>query len=332
MRPSDVKKAIAMLREANVNIFLSGPPGGGKSQIIGQAAEEMDLEYLDVRVLLHEPSDFKFPIVDMQKAMVRWVQSVFPTDPKWKGIVCLEEVPQAAPLVQAALLGLVHERRLGEYVPPEGLQFIATGNRQEDRAGGHRIITPLLNRFVHLDLEVSNDDWQEWAIHNGVTVEVRSFLKWKPTLLHKFNPALNERAFPTPRSWEFVSKMLPHVTDDAILSQVVSGAVGDGPAAEFLGFLKIHRALPDLDEVFKNPAKASVPKDGPVLYALSGAIAERCRNGDKDVLDAAVTYHSRMGEEFSVLTMRDILQVNREVLKLPKTAQWIKAHKDVFIN
>jgi hypothetical protein len=238
------------------------------------------------------------------------------------GVLFLDELAQAPPLVQAACLQLTLDRRVGEYQLPEGWSVVAASNRQEDRAGAHRLISPLLNRFVHLDLEVSGDDWHDWAVGAGIAAEVRSFLRYRPALLFQFDPAAGARAFPTPRSWEFVSQVLPHAPAE-LLHPVVAGCVGEGPAAEFVAFARICRELPDPDPVLAAPATTSVPREPAVLYALCGALVERCRKANSKVLAAFVQYVSRMPDEFGVLAMRDVLAVAPKLLTLPDAQAWL---------
>jgi hypothetical protein len=179
----------------------------------------------------------------------------------------------------------------------------------------------LLNRCVHLDLDVSHEDWQAWAVANRVAPEVRAFLQYRPGLLFQFDPAANPRAFPTPRSWQFVSDVLARTGDD-LVHGVVAGWVGDGPAAEFVGFLRLYRELPDLDAVLARPDAAPVPREPAVLYALVGALVERCRQA-KAPPAAFVAYATRLPDEFAVLALRDALAVNSKLAGLPAVQQWI---------
>ena len=215
---------------------------------------------------------------------------------------------------------------------------MAASNRQEDRAGAHKLITPLLNRFIHLDLDVSNDDWQSWAAQTGVSPEVRSFLNFRPNLLFNFEPGKGDRAFPTPRSWSFVSDVLGTLPAD-LLHPIIAGCVGDGPAAEFVGFVQVYRKLPDVDQVLAKPTTAPVPKGEPsVLFALAGAIAEKCRTADNTLRNNAVTYMLRLPDEFAILTMRDALACTMTkgkqspMLTLPKTNDFVKKHKELFVT
>jgi hypothetical protein len=200
---------------------------------------------------------------------------------------------------------------------------IAASNRAEDRAGTHRLITPLLNRFVHLDLDVSADDWQGRAVAAGVAPEVRAFLRYRPGLLFQFDPAAPQRAFPTPRAWQFVSDVLAG-TPGELRHAVVAGCVGDGPAAELVGFLQLFGQLPDLDAVLARPDRAPVPREPAVLYALVGALVERCR-ADQAPLAGFVAYALRLPDEFAVLAVRDALAVNPRLVALPAVRQWIAA-------
>ena len=340
MKPTDVSTALQQLIPTRQPIYLHGPPGVGKSSLVKQAAKELDLQVCDLRAVLLDPVDLRgLPSIDTTAGAhyrrVEWCPPAFlPRDRETpgdtKGVLFLDELAQAPPLVQAGCLQLTLDRRIGEYELPPNWTVVAASNRQEDRAGAHKLITPLLNRFIHLDVEVSHDDWHAWAIHNGIAPEIRSFLKWRPPLLWHFDPSSGARAFPTPRSWDFVNTALPAVAscDLAIQHSVVAGCVGEGPAAEFMGFVQTYRDLPDIDQVLSAPTTVSVPKEPAVLYALSGAIVERCRPQDGKVLDNAATYSGRMPAEFAVLTAKDMLAVAPKSVALPSMQKLIKKFRE----
>lgn len=319
MRPSEIARSLAALVPTRRPVYLWGPPGSGKSSVVRQAASTLALDLVDIRATLLDPVDLRgLPRLDADTAI--WCPPAF-LPRAGNGLLFLDELAQAAPLVQAACLQLVLDRRIGEYELPAGWSVVAASNRVEDRAGTHRLISPLLNRFVHLDLEVSADDWQQWAVGASIAPEVRSFLAYRPNLLFAFDPASNPRSFPTPRSWQFVSDALP-ITPSDLLYPVTSGCVGDGAAAEFLGFLKLYRELPDLDQVLARPDQSPVPQQPAVLYALVGALVERCRN-DQSPLVNFVKYVLRLPEEFTMLAFRDALPLNPKLAALPAIQQWI---------
>lgn len=327
MKPSDVAETLQAMYPTRKPVFLHGPPGVGKSQLAQQAAKAADVEFLDVRLVYHDPSDLKFPLVKAEEEIVKWINSIFPKARDWKGIICLEELPQCPPLMQATAMQLTLDRRVGEYILPDGAWVIACGNRAEDRAGAHRLITPLNRRFFHIDVDVDAEDWQAWAIGANVDPCVRAFLRFKPALLHQFDPASGARSFPCPSAWVDISDVLPHMNGH--LHAVASGKVGDGPAAEFVAFRQIYMDLPDPDLVLQNPTGSSVPKEPSVLYALCGALVERIRGGK--LATNFIKYIGRMPDEFSVLAMQDGCRAYRDLMKAPGAPEWLRSHRDLMM-
>ncbi|MCI0456912.1 MAG: MoxR family ATPase [Gemmataceae bacterium] len=250
MKPSDVASALAALIPTKRPIYLWGPPGVGKSSIVKQAAESLDLQVCDLRAVLLDPVDLRgLPFIDNTNGprprKAEWCPPAFlPRDKEevgdTRGVLFLDELAQAPPLVQAACLQLTLDRKVGDYELPPNWTVIAASNRQEDRAGAHKLISPLLNRFIHLDLEVSHEDWNAWALAAGLAPEVRAFINFRPALLFDFDPSRGARAFPTPRSWSFVSDVVGH-TPTHLLHPVIAGCVSEGPAAEFVAFQDLPR-------------------------------------------------------------------------------------------
>lgn len=329
MRPAEVTETLRSLLRTRVPVFLWGPPGVGKSSIVKQASEEFG-EFHDVRLVYHDPSDMKFPVV--KGDTVLWINTLLPKDPEWRGIICLEELPQCAPLVQASAMQLTLDRRIGSYVLPREAYIVACGNRAEDRAGAHRIITPLLNRFLHLDCDVSNDDWHAWATTADVAPEVDAFLRFRPNLLFQFDASSQQRAFPTPRSWKFVSDVLKS-TPSHLIHPVVSGCVGEGPAAEFCGFLQVWGRLPDIDKIIAAPATHPVPKNEPaVLYALYGALVSRLKQAEAATIRAIGQFATRLPLEIAAVTIQQGAALQRSLLAAPGMSQWMAAHKDIILG
>jgi MoxR-like ATPase len=203
-------------------------------------------------------------------------------------------------MVQASLYQLVLDRKLGEYRLPDGWAILAAGNREGDRAVTSRMPAPLRNRFVHIDFEVDADDWSQWAIQSGIRPEVIAFIRFRPELLSAFDR--DATAFPSPRSWEFVSRILTADPDSAVEYELVAGAVGPGAATEFTGCLRMFRDLPSIDAILLNPAAEVVPDSPAAQYAVASALATRATDTNFDRIYA---YLARMPVEFRILCVRD---------------------------
>src|SRR6516225_5825786 len=272
MTPTAVSQALRQLVvEEQQPVFIWGSPGTGKSSVVNQLAIELGIALRDIRALLLDPVDLRgLPFVG-KDGRSQWATPEFlPQD--GEGILFLDELNAAPAMVQASCYQLVLDRKVGEYTLPEGWAIVAAGNRDSDRAATNRMPTPLRNRFVHIDFEVDLQEWCEWAIQNGIRPEVIAFLRFRPELLSAFDR--DQNAFPSPRSWEIVSRILASSPDKAIEHELFAGAVGQGAATEFSGFLRMFRELPNIDAILMNPQREPVPEAAAAQYAVASALAQ----------------------------------------------------------
>ena len=299
MKSSAISNALRVLVSARQPAFLWGGPGIGKSAVIRQLAAALSMPLRDVRALLLDPVDLRgLPFLG-KDGRSKWATPEFlPQD--GAGILFLDELNAAPAMVQASCYQLVLDRKLGEYTLPAGWSIIAAGNRDSDRAVTTRMPTPLRNRFVHLEFEVDMQEWSEWAIQAGVRPEVIAFLRFRAELLNAFDRDAN--AFPSPRSWEFVSRILESQPEPSIEHELFAGAVGGGAATEFSAFLRMFRELPNIDAILVNPHKEPVPENAAAQYAVASALAHRASDTN---FDRICVYLDRMPTEFCVLCVRD---------------------------
>jgi hypothetical protein len=327
LKPSQIKLSLLAAIKARRPVFLWGPPGVGKSQVVAQVAAEGGLDLIDVRAVLLDPVDLRgLPHINGD-GQAHWaIPDFLPKD--GQGIMFLDELNAAPPLVQAACYQLILDRKLGEYTLPDRWSILAAGNRETDRAVTSRMSSALANRFIHLNFDVDLQDWIEWALSNGIMIEVVAFIRFRPGLLHVFDPQRNERSFPSPRTWEYVSDVLQVRPDHDVEFELISGIVGDGAAAEFMGFLKIYRDLPDPDGVLVDPQGSPVPSDPSALYAISGALARKSSSSN---YGRVMQYAARLPQEFGVLIVRDSVKLNPEVQKTKAFIQWSSDNSAVLI-
>lgn len=324
MKPSSLKENIKARFRAGIKrpLLVESSPGLGKTQIAAQAAKELKVGFKVIHAPLLQPEDYGLPVISKDKSTVDFVVSYdkFPlegSDCEETGIFLIDEISQADNSAQKILTNLVHEREIHGKKLKAGWYIVATGNRQVDRAGANRILGHLGNRVTRLTLEASLDDWTQWALSNDVKPEVIAFIRFRPDLLTAYDA--NKEASPTPRAWvDGVSDCLGTI-DSADEFESFKGDVGEGSAAEFLGFLKIFRNLPSPDSILLDPKKSKVPTDPATLYALCGALAHKSTTGN---FDRALTYIRRLPPEFSVLFIRDATGRNQDLLTTKTYIDW----------
>ena len=201
--PKAAKKAINFAIKSRRPVFLWGPPGIGKSDIVSQIGEDTGREVIDVRLALWEPTDIKgIPYYSANDNSMVWAPPIeLPTDPESKAILFLDELNSAPPAVQAAAYQLILNRRVGQYVLPAGVDIVAAGNRDGDKGVTFRMPAPLANRFVHIEMKVDFDDWQDWAIENSLHEDVIGYVGFAKQDLYDYDPKSTSKSFATPRSW-----------------------------------------------------------------------------------------------------------------------------------
>lgn len=330
MKPSHIHHALETAYTVRRPVMLTGAPGVGKSQVIAQFAKAHDLRLIDVRTILLDPVDLR-GLPHLHEGRAAWaIPDFLPRIDRdgERGLLFLDELLTAPPAVQAACYQLVLDRRLGEYELPPGWSILAAGNRQEDRAGAHRMLTALANRFIHLTFDIDVDEWVSWALSAGMPTELIAFIRFRPELLHKFEPTAKEAAFPSPRTWQYTGETLLSRPRSSVEHALYVGTVGEGAAAEFTGFLRVFRSIPDPDVVLMSPASAPVPNDPATLYALAGALA---RKATRDNFERVVEYIERLPAEYAVVTVRDATTLHPACCETRTFIQWLAKNNDVLV-
>lgn len=329
MRATLMKETVKALFPQQRTLCIEGSPGGGKTTIVHQVAKELGIECRELHMptMLVEDFGILYPDKEDSDNLTYRLPEWFPQEGKApdEGILLFDDRNQAGADLQKVLANICQARTLHGHKLPDGWQVISTGNRQKDRAGANRVLSHLRNRETVIDLDTHLEDWSAWAIEHGVKTEVVSFIRFRPNLLHDFDPQREQNA--TPRSWvEGVSDVLGTVPPEAEY-ECFKGAVGEGAAAEFVGFIRIYRKLPNPDAILLNPTTADVPSDPATLYALSGAIAERAT---EDNFNRVCTYAERMPPEFSVLSISYAARKKPELASTKAFTDWAVKHQDIL--
>jgi len=184
----------------------------------------------------------------------------------------------------------------------------------------------LANRFAHIDVEPDVDTTV--AHFNKIEVDpiVCAFLRWRPTLLSEMKDD-QLRAFPTPRAWEQVGKVVNQPSP--LRLQLISGIVGEGAASELEGFIRVYSGLPSIETVLSNPSGAKLPDDPSARFAISAALARKVT--DKTIAKAMV-YMTRLPREFEILFMTDAVKRDATLSHTQSFIDWTVRNQDVVFG
>jgi len=275
--PNKAKNSIRRALRKKRPVFLWGPPGIGKSEVVEQITNDLPNSHLiDIRLSLWEPTDIKgIPYFDSNISKMVWGSpSELPDEEMASAydniVLFLDEMNSAAPSVQAAAYQLILNRKVGQYKLPDNVMIVAAGNREADKGVTYRMPAPLANRFVHLELAVNFDDWFEWAVENNIESDVIGYLQFAKQDLYTFDPKSPSRSFATPRSWTFVSELISDDDgDEATTTDLVAGSVGEGLAIKFMAHRKIAGQMPNPSDILAGKVKELKTKEISAMYSLT---------------------------------------------------------------
>jgi len=308
--PSQAKPIILRSMLANRPIFIWGPPGIGKSEIVADLGKDPNnglgdnVLVIDLRLALMEPTDLRgYPFRNQETNQMEWAPPVDLPSAALAAqystvLLFLDELNSAPPSVQAAAYQLVLNKRIGQYRLPGNVRILAAGNRDTDRGTTYKMPSPLANRFRHVEMEVNFKDWRKWAIHNNISPEIIGYISFAKQDLFNFEPTISGHAFATPRSWTYVNEILQqpgfHTASDTEQKAELAGAVGDGVASKFGEHRKIAAHLPNPSDILAGKVdklEGRVAEEISAKYTLTISMAYEINEIFKrDGLDACSKY------------------------------------------
>lgn len=270
------RKALLKAFQTKRPVFLWGPPGIGKSEVVAGITEELGGYMIDLRMAQMEPTDIRgIPFFNKEIGKMDWAPPVDLPDEELASkypiiVLFLDEMNSAAPAVQAAGYQLVLNRQVGKYKLPDNVAIVAAGNRDSDKGVTYRMPMPLANRFIHIEMRPDFASWQTWAVSKGIHKDVVGYLSFAKQDLYDFDAKSSSRAFATPRSWCFVSDLLKDEdVDTDTLFNLVAGAVGEGLAVKFMAHRKVAGKMPEPSDILSGKVKDLQVKEVSAMYSLT---------------------------------------------------------------
>lgn len=305
----------------NMALSIWGKAGYGKSSVVKAAwAEENEarrqamakeqgvpvskippivFNWIDQRLSQIQSIDLKgflAPVIQEGKSTYL-VPDWLPRDRDWQGVIFFDEWNQADRAVQAAFYQLMLDRACGDYKLPDGARIVCAGNNASDKGVHHQMASPLLNRCLHVEMDFDFPQWKDWAYNHGMHSHVIAFLAFRNDLISTFNSASKEKAFASPRTWEFFSTIYSQIlalgNSPYKEAELLEGAVGRGPTSDFLAFVKIVADCPvRVEQIFgAEDYKITWPdNDMSLMFGLSASVLhylteEKKKNGKLTVRD-----------------------------------------------
>jgi len=280
---------------ANVPLLLWGSPGVGKTARIEGFGDANGLMVETLIASIREPADFAgYPVPHGGKLSMlppAFAQRLAGVE---QGILFIDELTTAPPAVQAACLRVIHGGAIGDLMLPKGIRRWAAANPPEQAADGNALAPPLANRFMHIEVDSSPQEWVSGAMNGWAPIGyappptgwesripkamavVAGYIQSRPDKLRVMpkDAASQGKAWASPRTWDMAARMLAVCESMSVAPDVealcVSGLIGAIEAEQFLVWRK-RQDLPDPEELLRT-GQWIVPRDGATAFVIMGSL------------------------------------------------------------
>ena len=245
------EKTIEEAMKSGIAVFLHGKSSDGKSARV--KAIDPDCEIIYLRNASPESLNGK----SVYNAQTKNMEDIKPTwlvdleercqkEPDKIHVLFLDEISNALPSIQGIAFNIVLDREVnGKWKLPENVRIVAAGNEVEDSLAANPIAEPLFNRFAHVYIKTTCDNWLKWAAETNIHPAIYAYIAYKKgdVLRSKYD---GEKPNADPRKWEMASKMLYATRNPESLRALVGEDITD----EFIEFCK--GQLLTLDDVLND--------------------------------------------------------------------------------
>jgi hypothetical protein len=302
-----------------------GDPGLGKSDIAEAVTDDLGWEMVYADLATRDPTDLGGMPWVTDGRTVRCRPDWLPTE--GRGILFLDELPQAGLANLNIAATLIREHRIGEHRLPPTWMVACAGNYHHNRAGTTTMPSHVRNRLLHLDINADANVWAKWASARGINPMLIAYNRYRAQEFHhKFSATDN--AYPTPRSWTASHQVLRLDLPEPLKRECTGGMIGPSAGTDFTGFCEIYASLPDVGAIIADPDHGVIPNDPMTNHALMGALSYHATPAN---FAAIVRYLDRLPEqEYAVVCIVDATARNGDLLVTSAYQCWAAAHGDLL--
>ncbi|WP_165054168.1 MULTISPECIES: ATP-binding protein [unclassified Adlercreutzia] len=205
-------------------MFLVGAPGIGKTAIIEQIAQELQIGLVSYSMTHHTRQsalglphivhrEFKGLEYDASEytmsEIVGAIYDYMEATGEERGILFLDEINCVSETLYPSMLQFLQFKTFGRHKVPDNWVVVCAGNPPEYNRSVHEFDVVILDRLRELDVEPDYAVWGRYAAEKGIHPVVTSFLQAKPDCFYKVESKPGGgKSFVTARGWEDLAKVI----------------------------------------------------------------------------------------------------------------------------
>ncbi len=204
-------------------VFLMGPPGIGKTAVMKQIAQELNVGLVSYSMTHHtRQSALGLPYIVKRTydgkeyevseyTMSEIIASVYDMIEKGgcqEGILFLDEINCVSETLTPSMLQFLQFKTFGRHHVPAGWIVVTAGNPPEYNRSAREFDIVTWDRLKRIDIEPDYETWKQYANHRGVHPAVMTYLSSKPENFYKVETTVDGKRFVTARGWIDLSDMI----------------------------------------------------------------------------------------------------------------------------
>jgi len=204
-------------------VFLMGPPGIGKTAIMEQIAQELEIGLVTYSMTHHtRQSALGLPFIvhknyrgqeyDVSEyTMSEIIASVYERieeDHVEEGILFLDEINCVSETLAPSMLQFLQYKTFGRHRVPDGWIVVTAGNPQEFNNSVREFDIVTWDRLKRIDVEPDYKVWREYALAQGVHPSILTYLELRYKEFYSIETTIDGKSFVTARGWVDLSDMI----------------------------------------------------------------------------------------------------------------------------
>ncbi len=205
-------------------VFLVGAPGIGKTAIIEQVAQELQIGVVSYSMTHHtRQSALGLPQIEHKKfegfsydaseytmsEIVSAIYDYMEETGERSGILFLDEINCVSETLYPSMLQFLQFKTFGRHKVPADWIIVCAGNPPEYNKSVHEFDVVTLDRLRQLDVEPDYAVWRRYATEKGLHPAVTTFLEAKPDCFYKVESKPGGgKSFVTARGWEDLAAVI----------------------------------------------------------------------------------------------------------------------------
>lgn len=292
-------------------IFLLGAPGIGKSAIMEQIADELDIALVSYSMTHHtRQSALGLPFIKEKEyegntydvseyTMSEIIASVYETmegSGVKEGILFLDEINCVSETLYPSMLQFLQFKVFGRHRVPDGWVIVTAGNPPEYNKSVREFDVVTLDRLKVLKVDEDYGVWKLYAKDKGIHSAITGYLDGDTDSFYHIETTAEGSMYVTARGWEDLSDIIYMYEESGlnVTEELISQYLRcDNIVREFAAYYdlyKKYRSMFNADDILsgmKEDSAVNAIKEAPIdeRIALVGILLDSLKSSESVIMD-----------------------------------------------